>query len=453
MSDDNIPDGDEWDRPSLYQFTSPLRMIEMLRADLEDVAFLSLNHFAILLIIFEMEDERFGLEAQTIHSLAAVEKSTANRIVHSLSDKGGTISEDATPRSTRNGLGYVTVKTDVNDRRIRRIFLTEKGRFLKQKLATAGTGLDNAEVTRMYQAYDATRVLSLEKAEGFVQTDIQPSGPYKVKMQPATLHKHTATARGTTLMTRISIDARTARFALDRTMKAAVDDPRDLVRYHGANVNLSSGEEMRAADPNQYELMMVAGYWMLFDRSETKEGNTSPVCIQRNLLFGDEMTEYMNGLVAKLTSGFSFPDIMRTAQSALNQTEYARLRNRMTKDLADTRDTLMRDTEKKAAEIAGLENAAYEAERRGGTLHRMANLALQRLDGIHDKDPEHHEAAIEALGLAGEGLEQRQAAAEIEIEAKKRRDEVMAMQKALDDNAKAMADMQAMMKQMMEKGD
>jgi DNA-binding MarR family transcriptional regulator len=440
MSDDTIPDGDEWDRPTLYQFTSPLRMIEMLRADLEDVAFLSLNHFAILLIIFEMEDERFGLEAQTIHSLAGVEKSTANRIVHSLSDKG---------RSTRDGLGYVTVKTDVNDRRIRRVFLTEKGRMLKQKLATAGTELDNAEVTKMYQAYDATRVLSREKADGFVVSDAKVDGPYKVKMQDGF---HRKTARGTTFVPYGAKREHTKRFALDRAMKTAADDPRRLVRYRGKNVDVASGEEMRrTADTDDYELDFVDGYWMLFDKR--KKFSEGPVCIQSNLSSGEELAQYMNGLMAELKIGFSFTDIMRTAQSALNQTEYARLRNRMTKDLADTRDTLMRDTAKKAAEIVDLENAADEAARRGGTFHRMANLELQRLDGIHDKDPEHTEAAIEALGLAAEGLEQRQAAAEMEIEAKKRRDEVMAMQKALDDNAKAMAEMQAMMQKMMEKGD
>lgn len=439
MSDDTIPDGDEWDRPTLYQFTSPLRMIEMLRADLEDVAFLSLNHFAILLIIFEMEDERFGLEAQTIHSLAGVEKSTANRIVHSLSDKG---------RSTRDGLGYVVVKTDVNDRRIRRVFLTEKGRMLKQKLATAGTELDNTEVTRMYQAYDATRVLSREKADGFVVSDTEVDGPYKVKPR-----RTESLLRGNTLMTRLSKDARTARFALDRSMKAALDDRRDWVRYGGENVQLSSGEEMRAADSNNYELIMVAGYWMLFDRREMEKGDAGPVCIQINLFPGVELAQFMNGLVAKLKSGFSFTDIMRTAQSALNQTEYARLRNRMTKDLADTRDTLMRDTEKKAEEIADLENTADEAERRGGTMHRMANLAMQRLDGIHDKDPKHVDQQIEALDLAGEGLQQQAAALEIEVEAQKQRVELNKMQKALDDNAKAMAEMQAMMQKMMEKGD
>lgn len=436
MSDDTIPDGDEWDRPTLYQFTSPLRMIEMLRADLEDVAFLSLNHFAILLIIFEMEDERFGLEAQTIHSLAGVEKSTANRIVHSLSDKG---------RSKGTGLGYVVVKIDVNDRRIRRVFLTDKGRTLKQKLATAGTELDNAEVTKMYQAYDATRVLSREKADGFVVSDTEVDGPYKVKQRSTK-----SRLRGNTLMTRLSKDARTARFALDRSMKAAVDDRRDWVRYGGENVQLSSGEEMRAADSNNYELIMVAGYWMLFDRREMEKGDAGPVCIQSNLFPGEELAQYMNGLVVKLKSGFSFTDIMRTAQSALNQTEYARLRNRMTKDLADTRDTLMRDTEKKAAEIAELENAADEAERRGGMLHRTAKLALQRLDGIHDQDDKHVEASMEALDLATEGLDQQALALRTEVEAAKLREERDAMQKALNDNAKVMAEMQAMMKQMLD---
>ena len=61
--------------------------------------------------------------------------------------------------------------------------------------------------------------------------------------------------------------------------------------------------------------------------------------------------------------------------------------------------------------------------------------------------------AIEALVLASEGLEQQEAAVELEIEAKKLRDEKDTMQKQLDANTEAMAEMRAMMQKMMEKGD
>ena len=97
-----------------------------------------------------------------------------------------------------------------------------------------------------------------------------------------------------------------------------------------------------------------------------------------------------------------------------------------------------------------LENAADEAERRGGMLHRTAKLALQRLDGIHDQDDKHVEASMEALDLATEGLDQQALALRTEVEAAKLREERDAMQKALNDNAKVMAEMQAMMKQMLD---
>jgi len=447
MSDDIISDGDEFDRPVKYNFTSPLRMIEMLRADNKDVTFLTLNHFTILLIIFEMDDERFGIEAQTIHSLAAVEKSTANRIVHSLSDKG----------RTRDGLGYIRVDTDVNDRRIRRIFLTKKGRFLKQQMTNAGTQYDNqGEVQKMHQAYDATRMQSLEKASESYTTSVYnkkkeaPIGPYSVKPKGAKPSK-----RIITLMREQARDSRTAQMALDRSMKAAMNHRVDWVRYNGTEIPLVSAEELRESHAHrtgEVDMLKVDGYWMLFETTRAARGDLRPECIQQNLTAGTELVSYMNGLMRKLTDGFAFSDIMGTAAQYLNQTQYNRLRNRMTRDLADTRDTLMRDTERKTDQINILENVSDEGSRRAGTMHRMAAEAMNEADKLPDT-PDKSLKILEALDLAQEGAEQNASALKIEIEAQQLRNEKREMQKALDNNAKAMAEMQAMMKQLTDKGE
>ena len=452
MSDDIIPDGDEWDRPAEYQFTAPLRMVEMLRSDLNnDVSFLSLNHFAILLIIFEMEDERFGIEAQTIHSLAAVEKSTANRIVHSLSDKG----------RGREGLGYIRVETDVNDRRIRRIFLTDKGRFLKQQMATAGTELDNAEVTSMHQAYDSTRMQSMEKA-------FEPTQNAKV-VKKMRFNVKASKASGTTY--KRNNDYLKDKLALDRSVKIAMAKGFDWVRFQGKDVPLVSAEEIRnekASRGDDVTLFKLDGYWMLIRTERLERGNLNPECIQRNLVTDTELLSYRDKLMTGMANGISFSNIMANAAQELNQTEYNRLRNRMTKDLADTRDILMRDTVTKAVEIEKLENVAGGLQSAAVRNRQQAGEQFQHAEKMTKQSMSYpvHMLNEKMDLIASVSRSSREAKEQVELadkleadadgmvkEAEQLRKEKRAMQKALDDNASAMADMQAMMKQMMDKGD
>jgi DNA-binding MarR family transcriptional regulator len=469
MSDDIIPDGDEWDRPVKYEFTAALRMVEMLRSDLNnDVSFLSLNHFAILLIVFEMEDERFGIEAQTIHSLAAVEKSTANRIIHSLSDKG----------RVRDGLGYLRVDTDVNDRRIRRIFLTEKGRFLKQQMASAGTAIDNVEVTKLHEAFNATRLTSLENAnqpkEDARQAQARAQKERHARMEPNSIKA------GKPQLDRVSIrerrrdayrDAIQSRQALDRAMKAAMLKKSHKVRFQGDDVPIVSADRIReieASRGDEVSLVNFDGYWMIMNKERYEKGYMRPECIQSNLKRDTDLLDYMNQLFVRLDDGETFSYLMSEAKKYLNQTEYNRLRGRMNRDLVDTRDTLMRDTAKKLAEIEKLENVA-------GGLHSAAvrnrQQAGQQFQSVEKMAKQSQSYPVHMLNekmdlIASVTRSNREAKEQVELadkleadademvkEAEQLREEKRAMQKALEDNAKAMAEMQAMMKQMMEKGD
>jgi len=472
-------------KPYQPQFTPTLRIIEILRGVTKgDVKWLTLSHLQILLLALDLETP-FGLETQTIHKLSGVEKSTANRIMHSFADSG----------RTRSGLGYFRFEIDPEDKRIRRLYLTKKGQELKTMLAAAGGKRDDA-VDDMLMAHEATLMQSTEKAaeqaaEAIRGADLSLEAlqPYKIKKGD---HNLLGSSKISKSITATKIAKKRATTTFDRALKDAERGNRDYLRLGGKDVPFLSPEELHAKDTSIYHKIKFAGVWMLFDVDEMLALNDSylinfhtpngmdglaaalsvddiaPSFIQQNLYSGQPTIDYLNSIIMALNAGDIFSAVMSDAQKFLNEAQYNYIRNRIVHDLADTRtaamqdnyekladhrDSLMRDTDKKSEEIADLENAADEAERRGGTMHRMANLALQRLDGIHDQDDEHVEASIEALDLATDGLDQQAAAVEIENEAQKLRVERDTMEKALNDNAKVMAEMQAMMKQMMEKGD
>ena len=466
MSDDIIPDGDEWDRPVKYEFTAALRMVEMLRSDLNnDVSFLSLNHFAILLIVFEMEDERFGIEAQTIHSLAAVEKSTANRIIHSLSDKG----------RVRDGLGYIRVDTDVNDRRIRRIFLTEKGRFLKQQMASAGTAIDNAEVTKLHEAFNATRLTSQENAYQPTvdarQAQARAAKERRARMEPNSIKTEEPQVDRATireLRREAHRDAIQSRQTLDRAMKAAMLKKSHKVRFQGIDVPTVSADRIREIEKSRGDevtLVNFDGYWMIMNKERYAKGYMRPECIQSNLKRDTDLLNYMNQLFVRLDDGETFSHLMSEAKQYLNQTEYNRLRGRMNRDLVDTRDTLMRDTVKKLAEIEKLENVAGGLQ---SAAVRNRQQAGQQFQSGEQMAKQYASYPVHMLNekmdlIASANRSNREAKDQVELadkleadademvkEAEQLREEKRAMQKALEDNAKAMADMQAMMKQMLD---
>ena len=231
-------------------------------------------------------------------------------------------------------------------------------------------------------------------------------------------------------------------------MKFGASGGRDFVRYQGNDVTIISAEEIRKyTDLTKYELIKTSGYWMLFATSlRDGEADAVPLYIQRNLDV-DALSSYMNKLVDRLQNGLSFSDIMGEAARFLNQTEYGRLRNQMTKDLAGTRDTLMRETAMKRVEADGLSSNARDARWRAGSLYRAAHTTAARAHNADDFDKTER-ANFDAVAKAvlTESDEQNDAAEKMEAEADALRNQVDAMQDS-------MAQMQAMMKQMMEKGE
>lgn len=350
-------------RPDDAPFIAANRMVEILRqVTANDVKWFTLNHFATLNMVFMLENE-YGIETQTLPKLLGIEKSTCNRILHSFADEG----------RTRSGLGFIRIEKDTMDRRITRVFLTEKGRNLKALMSNAGTYDDNQQDLRgMLNALDATRLQSLQKAAVHLVADDITAGTPEV--QDATIQVEGVAAKGhvgsaSPVAIKMTVDAGEftlkgsevhfkAIKALDRAMKEAeahwLVEGRQLipttVRYRSRDIRVDSPENIRTADGSKYEIIQTDGYWMLWDLQRGLSAH--PVSIQRNLTT-TELSAYMNDLVMQINNGAKlFSEIMQQAGGWLNKTQYNYVRNTMTHDFADTRTDIMKQLKATEQEMA-----------------------------------------------------------------------------------------------------
>ncbi len=76
------------------------------------------NHLYIFAFICKLQP----IMLHDLHQRSGMKKSTLNRVVHSLGDY---------PRSKFKGAGLISVKMMLNDRRKRKVLLTNKGKGLK----------------------------------------------------------------------------------------------------------------------------------------------------------------------------------------------------------------------------------------------------------------------------------------------------------------------------------
>lgn len=392
----------EQDKPWII----PMRQTEILREFTKgDVGWFTINHQHTLHTIFKLEND-FGIETQTLPKLVGVEKSTCNRILHSFADKA----------RTRSGLGLIEIRVDENDGRIRRVFLTDKGRALKTLMANAGTYSDNQyDLRNMLNAHAATQIQSMQKAVAdhvhLGAEDITTGAP---EVQNATVNVEgvasigfTANAKATAIKMSVdggdyTLEGSQVRFknikALDRAMKdAEASWPKEngfvmptTVRYRGNNIRVDSPENLRTVDGSKYEIIQTDGYWMVWD---LKRGlSNPPVAIQRNLQ-PKELIAYMNDLVMQINHGArQFSEIMNQAGRWLNKTQYNYVRNHMVHGFADTRTELMKEVAEKEAIAAKAEeekrmnqDVAEEKKRlRDESAHRGKTSAVWQLNERQD---------------------------------------------------------------------
>ena len=347
----------------------PMRQTEILREFTKgDVGWFTINHQHTLYTVFKLEND-FGIETQTLPKLVGVEKSTCNRILHSFADKA----------RTRRGLGLIEIRVDENDGRIRRVFLTEKGRELKTLMANAGTYSDNQyDLRNMLNAHAATQMQSMQKAVAdhvhLGAEDITTGAP---EVQNATVTVEGVASLGfvgkaNATAIKMSVDGGEHTLegsqvrlknikALDRAMKDAEASWPEAngfvmpttVRYKGNNIRVDSPENLRKVDGSKYEIIQTDGYWMIWDLQRGL--SNPPVAIQRNLQ-PKELAAYMNDLVLQINAGArQFSEIMNQAGRWLNKTQYNYVRNHMVHDFADTRTELMKEVAEKEAIAAKAE--------------------------------------------------------------------------------------------------
>ena len=119
------------------KFTRTLRQVEALEQELSDLPWMTLNHFKVLLHVFDMEHE-VGARVPHLAILCQIEAPTVNRILQALSEKGR--------KGGREGAGLLTAERDPEDGRQLIIHLTDKGRAVKKAMLES---FDKSRTTQM----------------------------------------------------------------------------------------------------------------------------------------------------------------------------------------------------------------------------------------------------------------------------------------------------------------
>ena len=299
-----------------FQFVREIRIIEEMRKATKDVPWMTLNHLMVLLYIFDMETPE-GIEGQTLHKLTGLQKSTINRILHGFTDEG---KGGSGPK--KEGLGFIEMTNDPNDRRINRIHLTKDGKDLRDRLSKAGTNDD----------MDAAGVaLTME-------TNIQQSAERGA--EPEIEDKDT-----------YNLDKKIG-FYLSRAMKKAVDENLPEVMYKGLLSPLLNSKKFIEEATNSNGRLAIAkanGHWMLFDHKETKpitskedfmhqlEAKLRPVAIMADRTEAELSKLFETVSWRMIEEGTTVAEILDNLNRVLNASQYNKLRNRLVHSMADLR--------------------------------------------------------------------------------------------------------------------
>jgi len=128
---------------STTKFTRTLRQVEALEQELSELPWMTLNHFKVLLHVFDMEHE-VGARVPHLAILCQIEAPTVNRILQALSAKGR--------KGGREGAGLLTAERDPEDGRQLIINLTDKGRAVKKAMLESFDKSRTAQMLALQQA-------------------------------------------------------------------------------------------------------------------------------------------------------------------------------------------------------------------------------------------------------------------------------------------------------------
>jgi DNA-binding MarR family transcriptional regulator len=291
-----------------FQFVREIRIIEEMRKATKDVPWMTLNHLMVLLYIFDMETPE-GIEGQTLHKLTGLQKSTINRILHGFTDEG---KGGSGPK--KEGLGFIEMTSDPNDKRINRIHLTKDGKDLRDRLSKAGTN-DDMDAAGVALTMETNILQSAERGA-----------------EPVIADKDL-----------FEIDKRIG-FYLQRAMKKALNENLNEVSYHSLLVPLLDTNDFKKEWADNLKILVgrkIHGYWMLFESGKLRESDFEYKG-QPKFIMRDQTEAELTGMIKRAANvmvegNIPVNRILSDLDTVLNTSQYNKVRNAIVHITADLR--------------------------------------------------------------------------------------------------------------------
>lgn len=309
-------------------FFATIRLVQILKEMAEekggnDFAWMSLNHLLVLLLIFEWNSPD-GVKGQHIADMLNVNKATANRIINALAGTRRTEKTDEQGGKANAGLNLLWLggPASKDDRRVKRIHLTDAGKALRQRMLEAGTDTDAgtnplkaAINANKYMAHsDATVHVSGVAAKGQVhEASASINIPVRFRAEVEAIGIAAwAEKKGVTkdyfeesseaweVPFRKSVTDY-SKLSLSRAMRNALETNTNKISISGMAIECITAEEnwrfsyekvietKEGRATNSYQRVSLDGYWMLFHFDDLRQIGTDknlkirPRFIQKNL--------------------------------------------------------------------------------------------------------------------------------------------------------------------------
>lgn len=240
-------------------FFETRRMLRILREQAGNASWFTIRHAEVALLIWDMRSDD-GLEVQGIPSLLGLDQSTVNRILHTMADK----------RRNTNGLGWIEVRTDEQDRRYRRVFITDLGQWVFRHLLGAGTDKDSgAELARVTENHFLTANNIVMKAE---------VGNVEIKINNNTVNAEVIKGMDANELLAMESDGKIVRVmheGKDRWWAYDVDD-----------VNYSKPLYVQKDTPKKHIQMMAEGLIKITERYDARDASKAEWDLEKQLKIG-----------------------------------------------------------------------------------------------------------------------------------------------------------------------
>lgn len=383
-----------------FYHTKTLRIMEEINLAAKDVPWLTMNHMQIILLIFDMETEE-GLEAQTIAKITGHQKSTVNRIIHSLGPKRGRGNDKSA------GLGWIQMIKDENDMRIQRIHLTPQGKRLKNILRNVGGAEDPVaqalqieQEAFMYQSKAnvvQASVIAKAKSIASASPEVQKA---EMKTTPTDggIASQSKNPRQKSLINTAGKKLQEQSFIqLERAMRYATQNGHKSVKYRGVEVPLIDiGSARKMLKEKKLFKSFSLGVWVYYDDPIKDEYGDIPKFIQQDLN-AEELKEYAISLVKQIINDKKdLPYTLDKVGHALNTHQRKFAVDYVVSAVADTRSKLANEAAIEMEKAALLMETSETLLNKSTALAKKSEIQAQIASkATNDKAEQFHQ--IEAM--------------------------------------------------------